>query len=90
MSADGARAADAVLEEVAELADHRLVGRQVKVVDAEAGQLGLPGGGVDPRAAAATEDPEPAAPSAFPAGKMTPWQQYAQALLGSGEFLYVD
>ena len=41
-------------------------------------------------AAAATEDPEPAAPSAFPAGKMTPWQQYAQALLGSGEFLYVD
>ena len=27
---------------------------------------------------------------AAPAGKMTPWQQYAQALLSSGEFYYVN
>lgn len=27
---------------------------------------------------------------AYPAGKMTPWQQYAQALLSAGEFYYVN
>jgi len=32
---------------------------------------------------------EEAAPAAPPA-RMTPWQQYAQALLGSGEFYYVN
>jgi hypothetical protein len=35
------------------------------------------------------EDPDAVAP-AYPAGRMTPWQQYAQALLSSGEFYYVN
>jgi Protein of unknown function (DUF1549)/Protein of unknown function (DUF1553)/Planctomycete cytochrome C len=36
------------------------------------------------------EDAEPPAAPAFPSGKMTPWQQYAQALLSTGEFIYVN
>ena len=32
--------------------------------------------------------PPPPAPTA--ATKITPWQQYAQALLGSGEFYYIN
>jgi len=32
--------------------------------------------------------PPPPAPAA--ATKITPWQQYAQALLGSGEFYYIN
>ena len=35
-------------------------------------------------------DDEPGAAPVFPAGKMTPWQQYAQALLSAGEFYYVN
>jgi hypothetical protein len=42
------------------------------------------------RAAATDEDPEAAAVPALPAGRMTPWQQYAQALLSAGEFYYVN
>jgi len=38
---------------------------------------------------AATPQEEPDAP-ALPAGRMTPWQQYAQALLSAGEFRYVN
>ena len=34
--------------------------------------------------------PEAAGGSALPAGRMTPWQQYAQALLSAGEFYYVN
>jgi len=41
-------------------------------------------------AAAGDEDPDAASAPAFPAGKMTPWQQYAQALLSAGEFYYVN
>jgi Protein of unknown function (DUF1553) len=40
--------------------------------------------------AAGDEDPDAAPAPAFPAGKMTPWQQYAQALLSAGEFYYVN
>jgi len=36
------------------------------------------------------DDGEGAPAPAFPAGKMTPWQQYAQALLSAGEFYYVQ
>ena len=36
------------------------------------------------------DDGEAAPAPAFPAGKMTPWQQYAQALLSAGEFYYVQ
>jgi hypothetical protein len=35
------------------------------------------------------EDPPPP-PPATPATKITPWQQYAQALLSSGEFYYIN
>src|SRR5438874_5842932 len=35
------------------------------------------------------DEDAPVAPS-FPAGKMTPWQAYAQALLSAGEFYYVN
>jgi hypothetical protein len=42
------------------------------------------------RTAAGPEDPEAAATPVFPAGRMTPWQQYAQALLSAGEFYYVN
>jgi hypothetical protein len=47
-----------------------------------------------PRAAARTVDadddaPPPPPPSA-PATKITPWQQFSQALLSSGEFYYVN
>jgi hypothetical protein len=41
-------------------------------------------------AAATPEDTEPAATPVLPAGRMTPWQQYAQALLSAGEFYYVN
>jgi hypothetical protein len=44
-------------------------------------------------AAAANADQDDAAETsapAYPAGKMTPWQQYTQALLSSGEFYYVN
>jgi hypothetical protein len=40
--------------------------------------------------AAGEEDPDAPVAPAFPAGKMTPWQAYAQALLSSGEFYYVN
>ena len=40
--------------------------------------------------AGAGEDADAAPAPAFPAGKMTPWQQYAQALLSAGEFYYVN
>jgi mono/diheme cytochrome c family protein len=40
--------------------------------------------------AAAQEDEDAPAAPAFPAGKMTPWQAYAQALLSTGEFYYVN
>lgn len=43
-----------------------------------------------PRARAANEDPESVAIPVLPAGRMTPWQQYAQALLSAGEFYYVN
>ena len=43
-----------------------------------------------PRARAANQDPEAAAVPLLPAGRMTPWQQYAQALLSAGEFYYVN
>jgi hypothetical protein len=36
------------------------------------------------------DDGEGAPAPAFPTGKMTPWQQYAQALLSAGEFYYVQ
>jgi hypothetical protein len=36
------------------------------------------------------DDGEGVPAPAFPAGKMTPWQQYAQALLSTGEFYYVQ
>jgi hypothetical protein len=36
------------------------------------------------------DDGDGAPAPAFPAGKMTPWQQYAQALLSAGEFYYVQ
>ena len=36
------------------------------------------------------DDGEGTPAPAFPAGKMTPWQQYAQALLSAGEFTYVQ
>jgi len=39
---------------------------------------------------AGEEGEAPAAAPAFPAGRMTPWQQYAQALLSAGEFMYVN
>jgi len=42
------------------------------------------------RAAATQEDTEAAATPVLPAGRMTPWQQYAQALLSAGEFYYVN
>jgi hypothetical protein len=43
------------------------------------------------RRAVAVEDSSEAAPvPALPAGRMTPWQQYAQALLSAGEFYYVN
>ena len=44
------------------------------------------------RAAAVTsgEESQAAAIPALPAGRMTPWQQYAQALLSAGEFYYVN
>ena len=35
------------------------------------------------------EDSETSAP-AYPPGRMTPWQQYTQALLSAGEFYYVN
>jgi hypothetical protein len=38
----------------------------------------------------ANQDPEAAAVPLLPAGRMTPWQQYAQALLSAGEFYYVN
>jgi hypothetical protein len=41
-------------------------------------------------AAAASEDGDGPAPPAFPQGRMTPWQQYAQALMSAGEFYYVN
>jgi mono/diheme cytochrome c family protein len=41
-------------------------------------------------AAAGEEDSDAPVAPAFPAGKMTPWQAYAQALLSSGEFYYVN
>jgi hypothetical protein len=40
-------------------------------------------------AATAEDEDAPVAP-AYPAGKMTPWQAYAQALLSAGEFYYVN
>jgi len=43
-----------------------------------------------PVTATGDEDAEPPPAPAFPAGKMTPWQAYAQALLSSGEFYYVN
>jgi len=42
------------------------------------------------RPVATGEEDDAPPPPAFPAGKMTPWQQYAQALLSAGEFIYVD
>jgi mono/diheme cytochrome c family protein len=44
------------------------------------------------RAAAVTTDEDAQAPAvpSLPAGRMTPWQQYAQALLSAGEFYYVN
>ena len=42
------------------------------------------------RAAAVEESPEAAPVPTMPAGRMTPWQQYAQALLSAGEFYYVN
>ncbi|PWU10641.1 MAG: hypothetical protein C5B51_03925, partial [Terriglobia bacterium] len=36
------------------------------------------------------DEGEAPAPPPAPAAKMTPWQQYAQALLSSGEFTYVN
>jgi hypothetical protein len=42
------------------------------------------------RTAASNDDPEAAAVPLLPAGRMTPWQQYAQALLSAGEFYYVN
>jgi mono/diheme cytochrome c family protein len=43
-----------------------------------------------PVTATGDEDAEAPPAPAFPAGKMTPWQAYAQALLSSGEFYYVN
>jgi len=47
-----------------------------------------------PRAAARTVDPDddapPPPPASPPATKITPWQQFSQALLSSGEFYYVN
>jgi hypothetical protein len=47
-----------------------------------------------PRAAARTADPDddapPPPPPSAPATKITPWQQFSQALLSSGEFYYVN
>ncbi len=42
------------------------------------------------RATVVDDGAEAAAVPALPAGRMTPWQQYAQALLSAGEFYYVN
>lgn len=46
--------------------------------------------GVRRTRARAAADADPPAPPLLPAGRMTPWQQYAQALLSAGEFYYVN
>jgi hypothetical protein len=43
-----------------------------------------------PSAVVRDDDGEAAPAPAFPPGRMTPWQQYAQALLSAGEFYYVQ
>ena len=42
------------------------------------------------RGAVVDDSPEAAPVPTLPAGRMTPWQQYAQVLLSAGEFYYVN
>ena len=42
------------------------------------------------RARPVDDDDTPPFPAPAAATKITPWQQYAQALLGSGEFYYIN
>jgi hypothetical protein len=57
---------------------------------AEPAPPAVPTARVAARAVDPDDDAPPPPPPAPPATKITPWQQFSQALLSSGEFYYVN